>query len=58
MLLLSGPLTKIDLLWKSSAMTGKFLQTTLLTLYGQDGYGNDIAVSASIAISFANFPDE
>jgi hypothetical protein len=39
-------------------MTGKFLQTTLLTLYGQDGYGNDIAVSASIAISFANFPDE
>ncbi len=37
---------------------GEIFTTTLLTLYGQDGYGNDIAVSASIAISFANFPDE
>lgn len=37
---------------------GEIFTTTTLTLYGQDGYGNDIAVSSSIAISFANFPDE
>ncbi|GAK57688.1 hypothetical protein U27_04655 [Candidatus Vecturithrix granuli] len=37
---------------------GEIFTTTTLTLYGQDGYGNDIAVSASLAISFANFPDE
>lgn len=37
---------------------GEIFTTTSVTLYGQDGYGNDIAVSASIAISFANFLDE
>lgn len=37
---------------------GEIFTTTTVTLYGQDGYGNDIAVSGSIAISFANFPDE
>ena len=37
---------------------GEIFTTTTLTLYGQDGYGNDVAVSSSIAISFANFPDQ
>ena len=37
---------------------GEIFTTTTITLYGQDGYGNDVAVSGSIAISFANFPDE
>jgi hypothetical protein len=37
---------------------GEIFTTTTITLYGQDGYGNDIALSGSIAVSFANFPDE
>jgi len=36
---------------------GEIFTTTTITLYGQDGYGNDMAVSGSIAVSFANFPD-
>jgi hypothetical protein len=36
---------------------GQIFTTTVITFYGEDGYGNDIAVSGSLAISFANYPD-
>lgn len=37
---------------------GEIFTTTTVTIYGQDGYGNDVAVSGSLGISFANFPDQ
>jgi hypothetical protein len=36
---------------------GELFTTCILTLYGTDGNGNDIAVSDSIMISYANYPD-
>jgi hypothetical protein len=36
---------------------GEIFTTSTITFYGTDGNGNDIAVSCSIAISYANFPD-
>jgi hypothetical protein len=36
---------------------GEIFTTSTITFYGTDGNGNDIAVSGSIAISYANFPD-
>lgn len=36
---------------------GEIFTTSSITFYGEDGYGNDISVSGSLAISFANFPD-
>ncbi len=36
---------------------GEMFTTSVITFYGEDGYGNDVSVSTSIAISFANFPD-
>lgn len=34
---------------------GQIVTTSTLTLYGEDGYGNDVAVSGSLIISFGNF---
>ena len=36
---------------------GEIFTTSIITLYGEDGFGNDIAVDGSLAISFANYPD-
>ena len=36
---------------------GEIFTTSTITLYGEDGFGNDIAVDGSVAISFANYPD-
>ncbi|MCP4400793.1 MAG: hypothetical protein GY801_26260 [bacterium] len=36
---------------------GQIFTTSIITFYGEDGYGNDIAVDASLVISFANYPD-
>jgi hypothetical protein len=36
---------------------GEIFTTSIITLYGEDGFGNDIAVDGSVAISFANYPD-
>ncbi len=36
---------------------GEIFTSSLITFYGEDGYGNDLSVTASMAISFANFPD-
>jgi len=36
---------------------GEIFTTSIITLYGTDGNGNDIAVDASITISYANFID-
>ncbi len=36
---------------------GEIFTTTTFTFYGEDGYGNDIEVSGSIPISFANYQD-
>ncbi len=36
---------------------GQIFTTTIITFYGEDGYGNDIAVNGSLAIAFANYPD-
>lgn len=45
--------TPLKELWES----GQIFTTTTITLYGEDGYGNGIAVQGSFPISFANFPD-
>jgi hypothetical protein len=37
---------------------GEIFATAVVTFYGSDGNGNDLAVSAAIAISYANFPDQ
>ncbi len=37
---------------------GEIFTTSVITFYGEDGYGNDISITASIALSFANFPDQ
>ena len=37
---------------------GQIVTTATVTFYGEDGYGNDISVSASLTISFANYADE
>lgn len=37
---------------------GEIFTTTVIILYGTDGNGNDIMVSGSITISYANFLDE
>ncbi len=37
---------------------GQIATTATITFYGEDGYGNDITVSASLIISFANYPEE
>jgi len=37
---------------------GQLFTTAIITFYGEDGYGNDISVDASLAISFANYPDQ
>ncbi len=36
---------------------GEIFTTSIITFYGTDGNGNDIAVSGSLTISYANFPD-
>jgi hypothetical protein len=36
---------------------GEIFTTSIITFYGTDGNGNDIAVSGAITISYANFPD-
>jgi hypothetical protein len=36
---------------------GEIFTTSIITFYGTDGNGNDVAVSCSLAISYANFPD-
>lgn len=36
---------------------GQLFTSAFITFYGEDGYGNDIKVPASLAISFANYPD-
>lgn len=36
---------------------GQIFTTTTITFYGEDGYGNDVVVSGSFPISFANFVD-
>ena len=38
--------------------SGQIFATSIMTFYGQDGYGNDLAVQGSLAISFANFADK
>ena len=37
---------------------GEIFTTSIITFFGEDGFGNDIAISGSLAISFANFPDQ
>lgn len=37
---------------------GEIFTTCIVTFYGTDGNGNDVAVSASITVSFANFLDQ
>ncbi len=37
---------------------GEIFTTAQITFYGEDGYGNDIAVKCSLSVSFANFPDQ
>lgn len=37
---------------------GQIFTTSIITFYGEDGYGNDISVDASLVISFANYPDQ
>lgn len=37
---------------------GEIFVTSIITFYGEDGYGNDLAVEGSLAISFANFIDK
>ena len=37
---------------------GEIFTTSIITFYGTDGNGNDIAMTGSLAISFANFPDQ
>ncbi len=34
---------------------GQIVTTTILTFYGEDGYGNDVVVSGTLIISFGNF---
>ena len=36
---------------------GQLVTSCTVTFYGEDGYGNDIKVDGSLAISFANYPD-
>jgi len=36
---------------------GEIFTSAVITFYGEDGYGNDLAVSGSLSISFANFTD-
>jgi hypothetical protein len=36
---------------------GEIFTTSIITIYGTDDNGNDVSVSGSIAISYANFPD-
>ncbi len=36
---------------------GQILTTTTITFYGEDSYGNDVVVSGSLPVSFANFAD-
>lgn len=37
---------------------GELFTTTTITFYGEDGYGNDVAIGGSLTISFANFLDQ
>jgi hypothetical protein len=37
---------------------GQLVTSCTVTFYGEDGYGNDIKVDGSLAISFANYPDQ
>jgi len=37
---------------------GEIFTTSIITFYGTDGNGNDIIVSGSVTISYANFPDQ
>lgn len=36
---------------------GQIVTLVTVTFYGEDGYGNDISVCASLTVSFANYPD-
>ena len=36
---------------------GQIFTTCVITFYGEDGYGNDLAVTGSLAVLFANYPD-
>ena len=36
---------------------GEIFTICVITFYGEDGYGNDISASGSLAVLFANFPD-
>jgi hypothetical protein len=37
---------------------GQIATTTIITFYGEDGFGNDVMVSGSLIVSFANYQDE
>lgn len=37
---------------------GQLITTATITFYGEDGYGNDIAVACSLQVSFGNFQDK
>ncbi|HWP46908.1 MAG TPA: hypothetical protein VNM22_07070 [Candidatus Limnocylindrales bacterium] len=37
---------------------GEIFATVTITLFGEDGFGNDISTSGSINVSFGNFPDQ
>ncbi|PIE32251.1 hypothetical protein CSA56_15980 [candidate division KSB3 bacterium] len=36
---------------------GEMFTSTTITFYGEDGYGNDIAIEGQLSILFANYPD-
>jgi hypothetical protein len=36
---------------------GQIFTIVTVKFYGEDGYGNDVVVSGSLPVSFANFPD-
>jgi hypothetical protein len=37
---------------------GEIFSTVTITVFGEDGFGNDVSTSGSINVSFGNFPDQ
>lgn len=37
--------------------SGQIFTTCVITFYGEDGYGNDLSVTGSLAVLFGNYPD-